>query len=67
VNDRLNVTRREFDRLKAVIHSMDAHGCAADGSTAAQVVGQIGWVEQLNPQKGAKLLGLLKRALAKSH
>lgn len=56
VNAKTNVDRRAYDRLKAIIH---ARHWQYDPITYAQVTGQIGWVAQLNPAKGARLRELL--------
>ncbi len=56
VNAKTNVDRRDYDRLKAVIH---AGHWAHDPTAHAQLIGQIGWVAQLNPAKGARLRELL--------
>lgn len=59
VNSHLNVPRRRFDRIKAIIH---AGHWRTDRVLANRLAGQIGWVCQVNPSKGAKLLALLERA-----
>ena len=58
VNQRLNITRREFDRLKAVIH---AGAWQHDPVLQAKLSGQIGWVAQLHPAKAVKLRALMAR------
>ncbi|MEM9426974.1 MAG: RNA-directed DNA polymerase, partial [Pseudomonadota bacterium] len=64
VNDHLNIDRRTFDHLKAVIHAcgdpQDAR--LGDARFRAALLGKIGWVESLNPARGQKL----RRLLAKS-
>lgn len=64
VNEHLNVDRRTFDHLKAVIHACsDAQDARlADARFRASLLGKIGWVETLNPARGQKL----RRLLAKS-
>ena len=59
VNKRLNVTRREYDRLKAAIHAM---AWREDPVLQARLVGQIGWVAQVHPAKGEKLRSFMARA-----
>ena len=49
VNERLNVPRREYDRLKATLHR------GGDGLDLAHLEGRVSWVESLNPMRGAKL------------
>ena len=46
VNEKTNVAREEYDRLKAALHG---------GDRSAELLGRISWVESLNPAKGAKL------------
>jgi retron-type reverse transcriptase len=49
VNEKTNVAREEYDRLKAILHS------GAAGEDPARLLGRISWVESLNPKRGAKL------------
>ncbi|MEZ0493854.1 reverse transcriptase family protein [Kineococcus sp. TBRC 1896] len=60
VNERLNVPREEFDRLKAVLHHCAQHG--PDGQDReghpdfrAHLLGRIARVEAVNPAKGRRL------------
>lgn len=53
VNERTNVARDEYDRLKAALHRIARDG--PGDMSAAELSGRIGWVEQLNPARGAKL------------
>jgi hypothetical protein len=60
VNARTNVRREEYDRLKAILHNCALHGPAAqnrEGATdfRAHLLGRIGWVAQVHPQRGEKL------------
>ena len=60
VNERLNVPRAEYDRLKAILHDALRHGPAAanrDGVAdfRAHLQGRIAWVGQLHPARGEKL------------
>ncbi len=60
VNERPNVDRRTYDRLKAVLHDARVNGAAAanrEGHPAfrAHLLGRIGWVAASNPERGAKL------------
>jgi len=64
VNDRLNIDRRSYDRLKAIIHACgkpDDHRLL-DPAFRAQLLGKIDWVETINPQRGQKLRRLLALA-----
>lgn len=64
VNQHLNVDRRDFDRLKAVIHACGKPEDTrlADPRFRASLLGRIGWVESVNPARGAKLRHLLERS-----
>ncbi len=57
VNAHVNVPRRDYDRLKADIHACGKSDDirAADPDFRASIAARIGWVEQVNPQRGAKL------------
>jgi hypothetical protein len=60
VNEHPNVTRAEYDRLKAVLHDAGRNGPAAANrgghpNFRAHLLGRIAWVEQLNPARGRRL------------
>ncbi|HEY8583469.1 MAG TPA: reverse transcriptase family protein [Capillimicrobium sp.] len=60
VNDRLNVPRDEYDRLKAILHEALHDGLDAanrDGvpEFRAHLEGRIAWVASLNPGRGRRL------------
>jgi RNA-directed DNA polymerase len=60
VNERTNVTRREYDQLKAVLHNAARRGPDAENRAGvpdfrAHLLGRISWVESLNPERGRKL------------
>jgi retron-type reverse transcriptase len=60
VNARPNVTRGEYDRLKAILHNAARDGAAAQnrsgvGDFQANLRGRIAWVASLNPARGEKL------------
>lgn len=60
VNERLNIARHEYDRLKATLHNVARDGPAAHNREAvtdfrAHLLGRIAWVTSLNPQRGHKL------------
>lgn len=60
VNEHPNLSRVEFDRLKAVLHNCVVHGPDAQnhagaGDFRAHLLGRISWVESLNPVRAAKL------------
>ena len=60
VNDHPNVPRDEYDRLRAILHNAARHGPAAENRAGvpdfrAHLLGRIGWIESVNPARGAKL------------
>ncbi len=60
VNERMNVSRREYDVLKAILHNAARHGPESQNRAGvrdfgAHLLGRISWVESLNPTRGAKL------------
>jgi len=66
VNEKVNVSRGEFDRLKAILTNCARHGAASqnrDGreNFAAHLRGRIAHVRQLNPHRGEKLQRLYER------
>jgi hypothetical protein len=63
VNEKLNVSRREFDRLKAVLTNCVRRGAASQNKAghphfAAHLRGRIAQLTQLNPARGARLLAI---------
>jgi len=68
INEHPNVPRREFDRLKAMIHRAAYQGPAAvsglrQRNVRAQLIGRIGWVEQASPARGKKLRTVFERIM----
>lgn len=66
VNSKPNVSRRDFDRLKAILHLCVVHGPASQNrdqheNFAEHLRGRIAHVLHLNPQRGEKLLKLLSQ------
>ena len=66
VNEHPNVPRREFDRLKAMLHRAVKLGPEEVSglrprNLQAQLLGRIGWVEQVNLARGKKLRALYER------
>ena len=60
VNERPNVTRADYDRLRAVLHDAARNGPApADRhghpDFRAHLLGRIAWVAASNPTRAAKL------------
>ena len=65
VNVHPNVTRREYDRLRAVLHDAARHGPAAadregHADFRAHLEGRISWVTAANPARGPKLRAALE-------
>jgi RNA-directed DNA polymerase len=66
VNQRPNVPRAEYDRLRALLHNAARDGAAAHNRAgvpdfAAHVHGRIAWVSALNTGRGAKLMRMFER------
>jgi hypothetical protein len=63
VNEKPNVPRAEYDKLKAMLHrAVHAGPAAVEGLRAdprAALLGKISWVEQTSPARGLKLRALL--------
>jgi hypothetical protein len=60
VNEHPNVSRRDYDLLKAILHDAAVNGPAAANRAGhpqfrAHLLGRIAWVEQLNPRRGMRL------------
>ncbi len=59
-NERLNVVRTDFDRLKAMLTNCVRHGPESQNrerhaSFRSHLEGRVGFVEMVNPQKGLRL------------
>ncbi|MGV3624805.1 MAG: reverse transcriptase family protein [Archangium sp.] len=66
VNERPNVTRHDFDQLKALLHRCEMKGALSQSKGPvpefrAELEGKVAWVTQLNPARGAKLKAQLSR------
>lgn len=66
VNERPNVTRVEFDQLKALLHRCEMKGALSQSKGPvdqfrAELEGKVAWVAQLNAARGAKLKAQLSR------
>ncbi|MGH7127734.1 MAG: reverse transcriptase family protein, partial [Planctomycetaceae bacterium] len=66
VNERTNVARPEFDRLKAILTNCLRHGAATQNrdhhdNFASHLRGRIAHVAQLNSARGMKLLKLYEQ------
>jgi RNA-directed DNA polymerase len=65
-NERVNVVRADFDRLKATLTNCAKHGPASQNREAhpafrQHLVGRIAFVEMINPQKAARLKKIFDR------
>ncbi len=65
VNQHLNTTRADYDMLKAVIHACGKADDVRwhDAAFRGRLLGQIAWVEQVNPARGTALRKRLARAI----
>lgn len=66
VNEKVNVSRQDYDRLKAILHNCIKHGPESqnrDGHAefSSHLRGRIAHVMQLNPRRGGKLLELFAK------
>lgn len=66
VNDRLNVARADYDRLKAMLTNCLRHGVASQNHAGhedfrAHLLGRISFVEMVNAPRGKKLRELFER------
>ena len=60
VNTRPNLPRPQYDRLKAILHNCVRSGPRSQNreghpSFRARLIGQIAYVESVNPARGARL------------
>lgn len=66
VNDRPNVPRKEFDRLKAILTNCCRHGPESQNRSEipdfrAYLQGRISWFEQVSAERGTRLKSLFDR------
>ena len=60
INRSTNLLRTEFDQLKAILFNCVRHGPATQNRDRhphfrEHLIGRINWINQLNPQRGARL------------
>lgn len=67
VNEHLNIDRKAFDHLKAIIHACGKPDDQRllDPTFRGSLVGKIDWVEAVNPKRGQKLRQMLADASEK--
>jgi RNA-directed DNA polymerase len=66
VNERPNLERRDYDRLKALLHNCERTGPAAQNRSGRphfeeHVRGRIAWAKHLNPGRGERLEAAFSR------
>ena len=66
LNEKPNIDRREFDRLKAILTNCARHGPASQNREnhpefAAHLLGKLAWVRFIHPGKEAKLRAIFER------
>ncbi|MCW1923269.1 reverse transcriptase family protein [Luteolibacter arcticus] len=66
LNERPNLDRREFDRLKAILTNCVRHGPQSQNREghaefAAHLSGKLAWVAFIHPEKGRKLRAIYER------
>jgi len=66
VNERPNISRKDFDRLKAILTNCVHHGPSSQNrdrheNFAAHLRGRVAYVSQLNQNRGTKLFDLYQR------
>jgi RNA-directed DNA polymerase len=66
INERPNLERKEYERLKAVLHNARLRGPAGENREQhprfrEHVAGRISWVTQLNPARGERLKAAFER------
>ena len=67
LNQKINIARDEYDRLKAILHNCVRYGPAEQNRAGvadfrAHLAGRVAYVSRLNPQRGERLMGLFKRS-----
>jgi len=68
VNERTNVKRADFDRMKAILtnclrYGLESQNRSQHSNFGAYLRGQITWIQAVNPNRGARLLSLWKKVL----
>ncbi len=66
VNTKPKMPRSDYDRLKACLHQCVLHGGGSQNTAQiadfrAHLLGRIGWVQQLNPDRAVKLARMFDR------
>ena len=66
INQRLNVRRKDFDLLKAILTNCVCHGPAKQNRQQhphfrQHLAGRIGFIESIDPEKGRRLRGVFEK------
>lgn len=66
VNQRLNISRADYDLLKAILtncvrHGPDSQNCDAHANYRSHLEGRVSFVERITPDRGRRLRELLER------
>jgi RNA-directed DNA polymerase len=66
INERVNVPRVDFDRLKAILtncvrHDPESQNRERHPAFRLHLEGRVAYVEMINPQKGARLRKILEK------
>lgn len=66
VNEKINIARKDYDTLKAILHNARRHGAVSQNRAqhadfAAHLRGRIAHVAQLNPRRGEKLEAIYQK------
>lgn len=72
VNSRINIDRRTYDSLKAILTNCVRHGLESQNTTGhpdflAHLQGRVAFVEQINPERGARLRSTLRELVRDTH
>src|SRR5207249_3616682 len=68
VNQRPNIARTDYDRLKAILYNCVQHGPVEQNRDGvadfrAHLLGRVAWVAHVNPQRGAALRELFDQVV----
>jgi RNA-directed DNA polymerase len=66
INQKTNVSRDDYDQLKAILYNCVRHGAGAQNRSGvtdfqAHLRGRIAYVRRLNPERGERLMRLFER------
>jgi len=66
LNEKLNIDRRQYDLLKAILFNCIRHGAKSQNRNRhahfkQHLAGRIGWIEQVNAQRARKLQALFEQ------